>query len=242
MVRTLAVGYAAGFTLHEHQHDEWDQLIYAQAGVMTVRTQRGTWVVPPLRAVWVPAGITHSIDMSGDVSMRTLYFRRRMARAMPRDCCVVEVSPLLRELILHVVAIGMLDRDRAQHARLLAVVLDQLRALPSVPVQLPLPRDRRALRVAQLLNDDPSDLRTLPSLAKQAGASARTVERLFQRETGLGFARWRQQLRLLQSLRLLAAGEPVISVALEVGYDSPSAFISMFRRALGTTPSRYYAH
>src|SRR5271154_545209 len=88
VVRTLAVSYSAGYQLQSHVHAEWDQLIFAQAGVMTIRTERGSWVVPPLRAVWVPARIAHSIEMAGEVSMRTLYFRRRVARALPRDCCV----------------------------------------------------------------------------------------------------------------------------------------------------------
>jgi AraC-like DNA-binding protein len=135
----------------------------------------------------------------------------------------------------------MLHRSVPAEARLIGVLLDQLEVLPTIPLQLPLPSDERALRVSAWLRSHPDDPCPLKQLPGRAGASVRTIERLFQRETGMSFGKWRQQLRLLQSLRLLAAGRAVTAVALEVGYDSPSAFIAMFKRALGTTPHRYFA-
>jgi len=239
LVRTLAVGYPSGTTLDRHAH-RWAQLVYASEGVMTVQTEDGTWVVPSHRAVWIPAGVSHSITMSGWVSMRTLYLVPRLAMTLPGRCCVVAVSPLLRQLILHVISEGPLRRDAPAHRRLIAFLLDQLRALPAVPLELPLPRDGRALRAAVRLRDDPGAAASVDTIAREAGASRRTLERIFQTETGMSLGRWRQQARLLHAMRLLAGGESVTTTALEVGYDSVSAFIAAFSTVLGTTPGRYY--
>lgn len=236
----MSAGYASGHTIHDHSHD-WDQLIYASRGVMTVHTPDGSWVVPPQRAVWVPGGVTHRIETSGAVAMRSLYLVPGLARAGPKRCAVVSVAPLLRELILHAVRLRVLERGVPAHRRLVGVILDQIATLPAMPLQLPLPSDRRALGVARMLQQDPSDSRSLGTLARGAGASKRTLERLFVRETDLSFAHWRQQMRLLHAVRLLAEGRPVTAVALDVGYESPSAFIAMFKAALGCTPGRYFA-
>ena len=178
--------------------------------------------------------------MLGAVSMRTLYLKARLSRSLPKECCVVNVSPLLRELILHTVDHGMLDRNVPSQKRLIGVILDHLQTLHTIPLKLPMPVDGRALRVAELLRENPGDTRSLDQISKQAGASKRTIERLFQSETEMSVGKWRQQLRLLHALRLLAAGDAVTTVALEVGYESTSAFISVFKSALGTTPGRYY--
>jgi AraC-like DNA-binding protein len=239
LVRTLAVDYPSGTVLERHSHD-WAQLVYASEGVMSVETDDGTWVVPSHRAVWIPAGIGHSIAMSGWVSMRTLYLTRRLIGSLPARCCVVAVSPLLRHLVVHVVTLGMLRRDVPEHRRLVAFLLDQLRTLPAVPLELPLPRESRALRVAVRLRESPAETIPVDRLAREAGASRRTLERIFQKETGMSLGRWRQQARLLHAMRLLARGEPVTSTALEVGYESVSAFIAAFSNTLGTTPGRYY--
>ena len=239
LIRSLAVGYSSATVLDHHTHD-WAQLVYASEGVMSVQTAEGIWVVPSHRAVWIPSGITHSIAMSGWVSMRTLYLAPRLVRRLPRRCCVVAVSPLLRHLILHAIAQGPLRRDVPAHRRLTAFLLDQLRELPAMPLELPMPRDARAVRIARRVREDPGEKAPLDRLARDAGGSRRTLERLFQKETGMSFGRWRQQARLLHAMRRLAGGEPVTSTALEVGYDSPSAFITAFSNVLGTTPGRYY--
>ncbi len=238
-IRTLAATYSPGYVISPHSHD-WHQLLYASEGVMTIATSVGSWVVPPHRAAWIPANIVHSVQMSGAVSMRTLYILPRLSKALPKDCCTVNVPPLLRELVLEAVQRGLLHKGIPTEARLIGVILDQLQALPAAPLQLPMPNDARALKVAELLKANPAEARTLEQLAKHAAASPRTIERLFRSETNMGFGKWRQRLRLLHALRLLAAGEQVTNVALESGYESTSAFISMFRRELGSTPSRYH--
>jgi len=153
---------------------------------------------------------------------------------------VVQVSPLLRESLLRAIAFAQPYAEAGPEARLVAVIADEIRAAPTAPLHLPLPRDVRARRVADALRANPGDPRTLAEWARVAGASARTLERLFERETSLAFGGWRQQARLLRGLEQLASGEAVTSVALDLGYETPSAFIAMFRRALGTSPGRYF--
>jgi AraC-like DNA-binding protein/quercetin dioxygenase-like cupin family protein len=239
-VRTFAVRHTNDYVIPRHAHD-WHQLIYASEGVMWVQTAQGDWVVPPNRAVWVPAGVEHSIEMTGSVFVQTVYLMSTLYGDLPDRCCAVNVSPFLRELIRHVVTLGMLDENDPPRARLLGVLLDQLSALPAIPLQLPWPVDERARRAATWVRSHPAEAEVTRVVAKRFGLSMRTLERLFQRETGLTFGKWRQQLRLLQALRLLAAGRPVTEVALDVGYESPSAFIAMFKRTLGVTPYRYFA-
>ena len=238
-VTALAFDLPPDHRIPRHAHPE-DQLVYASRGVMTVRTAEGAWVVPPQRAVWIPAGVPHEIQAHGAVSMRTLYLRRRLA-PMARSCRVVNVSPLLRELLLHACGIGGMSRRKRTHAHLVDSILDALRVLETTPLHLADPTDARARRVADALARDPGGSRTLAEVCRSAGASKRTIERLFLAETRMTLGAWRQQLRLVTSLRLLAAGRGVTHAALEAGYATPSAFIAMFRRALGTTPRRYFA-
>jgi AraC-like DNA-binding protein len=198
--------YPAGHVVPLHFHDR-DQLVYASRGVMTVSTRDGTWVVPPHRAVWIPARIPHTITMSGVVAMRTLYLRPRLAKGPPRDC---------------------------------GVILHQLETVHTIPLQLPHLSDPRLKRIAEILMKDPRDARTLTQLCRETGAGKRSVERLFQQEIGMTFGKWRQQLRLMHGMRLLAEGAKVTHAALESGYGTPSAFTSMFRKALGITPRSYF--
>lgn len=228
-----------GHAIPEHAHAE-DQLVYACRGVMTVCTTAGTWVVPAQRAVWIPARTPHSLVMSGAVSMRTIYLRVYMVKRLPRTCCVVNVSPLLQHLILHLCTHKELSRRWKVQAHLIDVLIDQLEAVRTVPLQLPSPTDTRAARVAAVLQHNPRNYGSLAWACHQAGASKRTIERIFRQETHLSLGKWRQQLRLMRSLQLLAAGEKISHAAFEAGYSTPSAFIAMFRKVLGTTPRRYF--
>src|SRR5437879_1445213 len=224
----------------EHSHPE-DQLLFASSGVMTLRTKQGVWVVPPLRAVWIPANTPHSVAMSGPVSMRTLYFLPRLCRKFPGKCFVMNVSSFLRELILHACKFKRLSKRAPAERRIIEMIVDQLKALDSIPLQLPHPTDTRAMRVVKALLADPSDQRNLERLCRDCGASKRTIQRVFLEETKMNFGKWRQQLRLLQGMPVLASGDKVKSGALEAGYSSASAFIAMSRKQLGTTPMRYLA-
>jgi AraC-like DNA-binding protein len=207
---------------------------------MTVHTAAGSWVVPSHRSVWVPADVEHSIVMSGRVQIRTLYFAPGLAK-LEHECRAVNVPPLVRELILHAAVKSPLLLGVPAHMRLIGVLLDELVALPAAPLQLALPRDPRALSVASALVADPALPCSLHRLAADAGSSLRTIERLFQEETMLTLNQWRRRLRVVEALRLLAAGEQVTNVALSVGYSTPSAFAAMFRQETGVSPGRYFA-
>jgi AraC-like DNA-binding protein len=239
LVRTYGLTFTEGYVSGAHRH-EWDQFTYATQGVMTVKTETGTWVVPPHRAVWVPAGIEHLEVMSGPVAARSLFFVPGLAKCLPKECTAVNVSPLLRELILATIRLGFLDDKIPAHSRMIAILLDQFETLAQAPLQLKTPNESRARRIAEILEKTPSSTDSLKALARQVGASKRTLERLFKTETGVSFQQWRQRLRVIQALRLLASGDSVTSVALDVGYSSTSAFIAMFRRELGTTPRRIW--
>lgn len=248
LLRSLGMRLPPGYRIEAHHHD-WHQLVYATEGVLTVATETGAWVVPPERGVWIPAGLRHSVRMTGTVRMQTLYARPRGSEAWagagaeplwPTTCSVLGVTPLVRELILEVVRIGMLFSDVEDHVRLAAVLASRLENIREVPLEVTLPTDPRARRVADRAREDLAVQRTIAELSVGCGASARTVERIFRRETGLTFARWLQRVRALRALELLASGESVTRAALAVGYDSPSAFIAMFKRVLGRTPGAYF--
>lgn len=234
-----AFDFPGGDVLARHTHGR-DQLVYASTGVMTVRTGQGAWVVPPQRAVWVPAGVEHEIRMIGAVAMRTVYLQRGTLPDAPAQCRVVTVSPLLRELILRAVDMTQPYPLGGSEERLVTLLLDEVRTTPEAPLYLPEPRDPRLRCITDALQSDPADVRTLEAWEQDAAASPRTLARLFQRETGMTFAGWRQQLRLIRALEELAQGRSVTEVALDLGYESPSAFIAMFRRAFGKTPARYF--
>ena len=222
-----------------HHHDR-AQLVYASVGVMSVTTAEGTWVVPPQQAVWVPAGVVHEVVSKGPRSMRTLYFHPQALAGLPEHCCVLRISPLLREIILRLVSYDQSEPPGPEEARLLAIIPDELKAAKAEPLNLPQPQDRRLKTIAAGLTGNPADNRTLAIWARQAGASERTLARLFQAETGFTFGAWRQRLRLITAVARLAEGQAVTTVAFDLGYDSPSAFIAMFRRSLGASPGRYF--
>lgn len=239
-VRCFAVTMPKGGTLDGIVSD-WDRLVYASRGAMRVSTTEGEWMVPPHRAAWVPAGVRHRVQMKGRVSLRTLYFRTDVSSALPRECRAVNVSPLVRELVLHVTRRAAFEprlRSGAASA-CITLLLDQLLAIEVVPLQLPQPRDPRALAAAHVLRAAGGTRRSLASIGRSAGASARTLQRLFAAETGLTFEKWRQRARLIRAIELLGEGRKVTAVAADVGYESPSAFIAMFRRELGSTPRAY---
>ena len=233
-----AVDYAQGHSTGFHRHMR-AQLVHADSGLMAVRTGSGSWLVPPGHAVWVPAEVVHEVRATTPVGMRTLYLRSDSGVPIWPDCRVVEIPELVRGLIGRVV---MLPRDypaEGPQARLVAVLADELSVLAPAPLDLPLPSDRRALEVARGLIEAPGDERSLTAWGRDVGASDRTLARLFEAETGLSFGAWRRRRRLLAALERLAAGTPVTTVALDMGYASPSAFVAMFRRELGASPTRY---
>jgi AraC-like DNA-binding protein len=233
----LAEMYKPGRSVwHTHRRA---QLAYVSDGVLTVRTEQGLWVVPPQRAVWVLPGVRHNASSAGPYSLCTLYIEPKLVKLPPR-CSVVTIEPLVRELLVAAGRFGHRYQKGSAEARLIRVVLDRLPTLPITSLSLPEPSDQRLRRITRVLQAQPSDARPLPQLSRACGMSYRTVERLFHRELGLTFREWRRHLRLLTALERLAAGESVTNVAMDVGYADVSAFIAMFKSALGLTPGQYF--
>ena len=237
VARALSTTYSNGSVLHPHRHAS-HQLLFASSGAMTVTGDRTSWMIPPGRAVLIPAGSPHAIRMWGDVAMRSLYFPvSAPAPAFDIEACrVISVGSLLRELILRVAELGALDSREPAEARVMAVLMDELAAARIEPLLLPLPADERALTAAHHVLTNPAEDATTEGVARRSGLSARTLERLFRAETGMSFGLWRQKARLLESVRLLAQGGSVTDAALDSGYSSVSAYIAAFKQTFGCTP------
>ena len=237
-VRSLATTYPDGARLARHEHD-WGQVAFCDSGVMQVTTDQAAWLSPPTRAIWLPARVAHEITMKGEVATRFLYIAPELTDRLPIEVQVLEVVPLMRQLILHIMKLHMLDPQRPEHGRLAGLLIDLLADARPQDLALPLPRDRRALAMAHRLRDAPADTAPLAELARGAGASLRTLQRLFPAETGLTLEAWRQKSRLITAVAMLSGGAPVAVTASDCGYDSPSAFIAAFKRQFGVTPGRY---
>jgi AraC-like DNA-binding protein len=220
------------FAWHTHPTH---QLNWAEDGVLTIATAAGTWVLPPTRALWIPAGTEHTTGSTRSTTMRSLLIERDLVDW--RVPTVIRVGPLLGPLLSYLAS----ELDSGPRSRAEAVVQDLLEPVDTTPIQLPMPVDDRAADVARALRRNPADSRTLANWGKHVGASERTLARLFGAETGMGFDEWRTRLRLTEAIRLLADGVSVTATGQRVGYATPSAFVAAFRRLTGMPPGRYFA-
>ncbi|MFG1360990.1 AraC family transcriptional regulator [Xanthobacter pseudotagetidis] len=215
------------------------QLLFAAEGVMRVRSPEGMWIIPPLRALWIPSGMLHEVTMLTPVSMRTIYVSPEAAQDEGGRCRLIEVGRLLRELMLALMdePVDYAPGDRGDSiARL---IISEIARAPLVPVEIPWPGDRRLLRICEAILANPADNRSLDDWADEVGASTRTLIRLFASETGLHFRHWVHQVQISEALCRLARGVPIGEIARELGYSSPSAFANMFRTVMGVSPSHY---
>lgn len=232
----MSVAHAGCHAPHQHPRG---QLIYASRGLMWVVSAGHRWLVPPAQALWLPPGVEHQVFFPGQVMLRNLFVHPARCEGLPGGCAVLQVSELLRALLVRVTEIGADYAADGPLARLMAVLLDELGQAVQTPLQLPFSQEPRLLRVMNALLENPADRRRLEDWAAFTGSSLRTLGRLFERETGLSFSAWRQRLLLQTALERLAQGEGVTRVALALGYDSPSAFSSMFRRVMGQPPTAF---
>lgn len=229
--------YQAEVPMHVHRKG---QLILALHGAVTCTADNEVWIVPPNCGVWIPGGMPHSARATENARLIYLFVEPGAAR-LPDDCCTLSVSLMIREMV------DWLARERGDYlpdshaARLARVALDELVEMPRERFNLPISSDRKIRVIADALTINPSDRSTLEEWAKCVAMSERSLARLMIRETGLTFGRWRQQLHLVVALRELASGATVQNVAAELGYDSVNAFITMFKKALGSTPAQYFA-
>jgi AraC-like DNA-binding protein len=233
MARTLDVGHR--IPLHIHRRG---QLLHAMSGIMRVETAQAAWIVPPARALWLPPQWPHSVTMRSQVEMRTIYIDEAGCHALPQQPVLAEISGLLRELILALLQEPVDYNESGRGGDVARLILTELARLQERRLEVPMPRDPRALRVAQALLDNSSIDLGLDRWAEQAGASRRTLARIFRNDTGLGFAEWRARLRAIDGLARLSAGASVAETAASVGYASPSAFSAMIHRTLGNPPRR----
>ena len=231
--------WPSGSSTGWHSHPR-AQLLYATDGVMVVHSDAGSWVVPPSRALWMVTGLRHNVTMSGDVLMRTAYIDADKIPGLPDGSCVINVSPLLRELLVEAVKISPEGEVAGRDAMLLELLVCEFRVSSAIPLHLPMPDDPRLKTICKALIKRPSDTSSAADWAQSIGIGERTLHRLFTQGTGMTFAQWREQARLLHALRRIAEGDRLIDVAFDCGYASPSAFAAMFRRHFGVPPSAFY--
>ncbi|WP_211828463.1 AraC family transcriptional regulator [Kistimonas asteriae] len=231
--------YPDDWVINWHHHD-FAQLVYACSGVMTVETADNHWVVPPQRAVWIPPYIDHRVTMYGQAEMRNLYVSVDGYQQLPEKSCVLNVSPLLRELILHLAVLTKETEKSGEAERLFLVILDQLKRANEMTFYLPMPTDVRLKHVCESILEHPDDNRTLAEWAAYINISSRSLSRLLRKDIGLSFVEYRQQARLFLALKLLAKGLPVSTVAMEVGFSSLSAFNHLFKKNFGQTPGHIF--
>ncbi|MCP4319093.1 MAG: helix-turn-helix transcriptional regulator [Hyphomicrobiales bacterium] len=235
-IGAMSKTFVDGHVIEKHQHKR-DQLLYAASGIMRLQTERQAWVVPPDGAICIPGGTSHTVSMYGDVDMRTLYIDEAAVQERPRPLCVIAVSNLLRELILALSEEPMVYRPESRAAQIARMIEIEIGRARELALHVPLPVDPRLQGLCAALLADPSDRRTLDDWSQIAGASARTLARLFDNDLGMGFTEWRQRVRFQGAIEALSRGEPVSVVARKHGYNSPSAFTSAFGKGIGAPPS-----
>ncbi|CRM93851.1 HTH-type transcriptional repressor of iron proteins A [Pseudomonas sp. 22 E 5] len=223
-----------------HSHRK-GQLMYTLRGVIHCQIEAGIWIVPPQCALWIPGGMSHAARGSGEAQVYCLLIDPDAAGALPPQCCTLSVSGLLHELISKAVSFPPMYEEDGAQGRLIRTLLDELAQAPIEDLHLPMPQDPRLRRLADSLLAAPGDKATLGQWAVRIGMSERSMTRLLLEEFGLSFGRWRRQLHVILSLQRLARGDSVQRVALDLGYENASGFITMFRKAVGQPPARYLA-
>jgi AraC-like DNA-binding protein len=238
----VAIGndYPASYELDWHQHRR-GQLLYAAKGVVAVRTPQGAWVAPPERAVWIPGGVPHSVKMVGAVSTRSVLIEPDVWSSAGDRCLVIGVSPLLRSLLVAATAIEPEYEVAGRDAMVMGLLVAELARAPLVPLAVPFPASPALAAKCHAFLEQPSPHDSINEWSSELGLGRRAFTRAFRRETGMSFAQWRQQACLLVAIPRLGAGDAVTAVALDLGYESPAAFATMFKRVVGIAPSRYHA-
>lgn len=239
-VAALADEYPPDHIDPRHSHAR-AQLLYATTGIMCVITDAATFIVPPQRAVWIPSRVAHEVHCRGHVSVRTLYVDSAARPNLPESCRVIEVSMLLRELIIEATTLPIEYDEEGRDGRVMGLILDEITRTPETPLAVPMPSHPKLLSACRAILADPAENDTLDDWADMTAMSRRTFTRVFRKETGMTFAAWRQHVRLMEALSRLATGHRVTSVAFDVGYSSSSAFSAMFRRTFGAPPTEYFA-
>ncbi|MGE7084013.1 AraC family transcriptional regulator [Achromobacter xylosoxidans] len=223
-----------------HRHRK-GQLLLLLRGVLTCEIAGNLWIVPPHSALWVPGDVLHKITAAGTIEVYVAFIEPAAASALPAACCAVTTTALLRELVVRSASLPLLYPDDGPAAHLVTLLLDELAAAPLGTLQLPMPTDRRLRKIVDALMAEPRERGTMQGWARRVGLSERTLARLLMQQTGMSFGRWRQQLHLMLAVKWLSTGMSVQQVADDLGYESAGGFVTMFRKALGTSPGKYMA-
>lgn len=222
-----------------HSHD-CAQLYHVISGSSAVETDCGTYFVPPERALWIPPGLEHRGRYLSDTDIRFVYISPDLLEGLPDKPQVVQVTNLLRELILEFMSYPRHEANNGPAARISAVIIDQLKLLPAAPLQLPMPADLKLREVCAAIMRCPANIPALAEAASRTALSVRTFERKIKAETGMSYRTWCRQVKLFRALELLSLGRSVSDVAYKLGYEEPSAFVATFKKAFGVTPGRYF--
>jgi AraC-like DNA-binding protein len=226
--------------LDSHRHAK-GQLLLVQRGALNCEVEGGLWIVPPRSAIWIPGGALHAISASGTLEGYNAFVDTSVGARLPAICCVVSVTPLLRELLTRAAHLPYFYDEDGVNTRLVGVLVDELAAARIENLHLPMPAEPRLREIAKEMMAAPANRGTLEIWARRAGMSERTLLRLIRRETGMSFGRWRQHLAVVLAVKWLAGGATIQQVAGDLGYESVPSFVTMFRKALGAPPGRYMA-
>lgn len=237
-VYAFSENYPHGHIEDWHSHDRI-QLIHTLTGVIRVQTHEGVWIIPPGRGVWIPAHKPHALLSSGDVRARGVFIENTTQHDIQNECRVVAIPALLRELMSSAMDIQNEIQPESRNERLLQLILDEVRLLPVLAFNLPDPQSPKLQQLCQRIKENLALEWRLEESAQQLHISSKTLARHFQKETGLHFSHWVRQAKLMQAMIDLAMNKPVLNVALDLGYESPSAFSAMFKRETSMTPSDY---
>ncbi|MGO1068721.1 AraC family transcriptional regulator [Lysobacter sp. CA199] len=234
--------YPSHHRIARHKHRR-SQLLYAAHGIMVVGTETGRWIVPPERACWVPAGMSHDVHVLVQISTRSIYIDPEVSAALPQDCRVIGVAPLMRQLLLETLDLP-LQAEAGSGSRpdlIYSLIVHEIERAPVLPLDIPFPADPRLARRCRAYLAHPSPHDGINDWCRDLAMSRRTFTRRFRAETGTSFAQWCRQAAIFAALPRLAAGEAITALAMDLGYESASAFTTMFKRLIGMPPSRYLA-
>ncbi|WP_017254192.1 AraC family transcriptional regulator [Pseudomonas tolaasii] len=221
-----------------HRHRK-SQLMLLMHGTLSCELEDGLWIVPPHNALWIPGDVLHNVTVANAIEGYSAFIEPSLARNLPSKCCSITVPPLLRALLLRAASYPLLYREGAMESQVMALLLEEIATLPTGDLHLPMPQDAKLRTLAQMIMKNPADRGTVEVWARRAGMSERSLARNLRLETDMSFGRWRQQIHLMLAVKWLGAGASVQQVAEDLGYESASSFVTMFGKALGTSPKRY---
>ena len=239
-VQAYAAAGGRGDVTTWHNHPT-GQLFHVIRGSLAIDTEIGTFFAPPERAVWLPAGLHHRTRYLAETDVRYMYFGQQHLQRLPQTPRVIQVTTLLRALILEFMSHPRREVLEGPSARIVGVILDQLKMLPAAPLQLPMPRETRLRDLCEAILKHPGHIPSLPEAAEECATSVRSFERRMKAETGLSYRSWCQQVKLFRALEMLSGGASVSDVSHQLGYEGPSAFVATFKKAFGVTPGRYFS-